>query len=41
MQAFERIWRELIVRIKGDAGKLNGKVLEELRTRKYPGLLSR
>ncbi len=41
MQAFERVWRELIVRIKGDAWKLTGKVLEELRTKKYPGLLSR
>ena len=40
-QAFERVWRELIVRIKGDAWKLTGKVLEELRTKKYPGLLSR
>ena len=41
MQAFERVWRELIVRIKGDGWKLTGKVLEELRTKKYPGLLSR
>ena len=41
MQAFERVWRELIVRIKGDAWKLTGKVLEELRTKRYPGLLSR
>ena len=41
MQAFERVWTELITRIKGDAWKLTDKALEELRTKKYPGLLSR
>ena len=41
IQAFERVWKELIVRIKGDAWKLTDKALEELRTNKYPGLLSR
>ena len=41
MQAFERVWTELITRIKGDAWKLTDKVLEELRAKKYPGLLSR
>ena len=41
MQAFERVWMELIARIKGEAWKLTDKVLEELRTKKYPGLLSR
>ena len=41
MQAFERVWKELIVRIKGDPWKLTGKVLEELRAKKYPGLLNR
>ena len=41
MQAFERVWTELITRIKGDAWKLTDKVLEELRVKKYPGLLSR
>lgn len=39
-QAFERVWRELIVRLKGDAWKLTGKALEELRASRYPGLLS-
>ncbi len=39
--AFERVWMELITRINGDAWKLTGKVLEELRTKKYPGLLNR
>jgi len=41
MQAFERVWTELIVRIKGDAWKLTESALEEVRTKKYPGLLSR
>ena len=41
IQAFERVWNELITRIKGDAWKLTDKVLEELRLKKYPGLLSR
>ena len=39
MQAFEGVWRQLIVRIKGDAWKLTDKVLEEWRAKKYPGLL--
>ena len=38
--AFERVWRELIARIKGDPWKLTDKALEELRAKKYPGLLS-
>ncbi len=41
IQAFERVWKELIARIKGDAWKLTDKALEELRVKKYPGLLSR
>lgn len=41
VQAFERVWTELITRIKGDAWKLTDKALEELRTKKYPGLLIR
>ena len=41
IHAFERVWTELISRIKGDAWKLTDKVLEELRAKKYPGLLSR
>ena len=41
MQAFERVWKELIALIKGDAWKLTDKVLDELRTKKYSGLLSR
>ncbi len=39
MQAFERVWKELITRIKGDAWKLTEKVLDELRAKKFPGLL--
>lgn len=37
--AFERVWTELIGRIKGDAWKLKCKAIEELRVKKYPGLL--
>jgi predicted nucleotidyltransferase component of viral defense system len=40
VRAFERVWRELIVRIKGDAWKLTDKAIEELQTR-YSGLLRR
>jgi predicted nucleotidyltransferase component of viral defense system len=39
MKAFERVWKELIEIINGDAWKLTDKVLEELRAKKYPGLL--
>lgn len=39
--AFERVWKELIVRIKGDACKLTGKAFDELRARHYPGLLGK
>ena len=41
LEAFERVWRQLITHIKGDAWKLTDKVLEELREKRYPGLLSR
>ena len=40
LHAFERVWKELITRIKGDAWKLSGKALDELRTKKDPGLLT-
>jgi len=39
IHAFERVWSELIVRIKGDAWKLTEKAIEELRQKRYPGLL--
>jgi predicted nucleotidyltransferase component of viral defense system len=39
LQAFERVWRDLIARIKGDAWKLTGKAIEEMRQKKYPNLL--
>ncbi len=39
VRAFERVWTELIVRIKGDAWKLTDKAIEELRQKSYPGLL--
>lgn len=41
IQAFEKVWRELIVHIQGDAWKLTDEVLSDIRTKKYPGLLER
>lgn len=38
--AFEHVWRTLIARIKGEPWKLTEKALDELRAKKYPGLLS-
>jgi predicted nucleotidyltransferase component of viral defense system len=40
IEAFGRVWKELVVRIKGDAWKLTDKAVEELREKKYPKLLS-
>ncbi len=40
-QAFERIWTDLIIRLKGDPWKLTEQALEALRAKKFPGLLSR
>ena len=39
--AFERVWMELIAHIKGDNWKLTDKAIQELRDKKYPGLLIR
>ena len=39
IHAFERIWKELIVRISGDAWKLTPKVLKEFREKRFPRLL--
>ncbi len=39
LQAFERVWRELITHIKGDAWKLTAQAINELREKKYPDLL--
>jgi len=41
VSAFERVWKELIIRIKGDAWKLTGKVVDELRAGRYPQLFSK
>jgi predicted nucleotidyltransferase component of viral defense system len=38
VRAFGRVWRDLIVRLEGDAWKLTDKAVEELRLKKYPGL---
>ena len=39
MRAFERVWNELIARLRGDVWKLTDKALDELRSKKYPNLL--
>lgn len=39
IDAFGRVWTELVTRLKGDAWKLTDKVIEEIRLRKYPNLL--
>lgn len=40
IHAFERIWIELISRIGGEGWKLAEPVLEELRVKRFPGLLA-
>lgn len=39
IEAFGKVWKQLVVRIQGDAWKLTDKALEELREKKYPKLL--
>jgi len=39
IDVFERVWLELVVRLKGDAWKLTEKVAAELRAKMYPALL--
>ncbi len=39
LQAFERVWRDLIVRIRGDTWKSTEKAIEEFRRGRYPELL--
>lgn len=39
MEAFNHVWRELIVRLKGEPWKLTGQVIDELRRGKMPDLL--
>ncbi len=40
IHAFERVWTALIARIGGDAWKLTDAVIEELRAKRYPELLT-
>ncbi len=40
IQAFERVWIDLIARMGGEGWKLTDPVLEELRVKRYPGLLA-
>lgn len=41
VDAFYRVWTDLVVRIKGEPWKLTDRIVEELRQKKYPNLLSR
>ena len=41
LHAFERVWTDLITRIKGEPWKLTDKALDEVRSRKHPRLLLR
>jgi hypothetical protein len=40
VHAFERVWIELIARMGGEGWKLAESVLEELREKRFPGLLT-
>ncbi len=40
IHAFERVWTELIAKIGGERWKLAEPVLEELRAKRFPGLLA-
>ena len=40
IHAFERVWIELIARMGGEGWKLAEPVLEELRVKRFPGLLT-
>jgi hypothetical protein len=40
IDAFERVWSELIAKIGGECWKLAQTVLEELRVKRFPGLLA-
>lgn len=39
IEAFGRVWKDLVIGIKGEAWKLTDKAVEELRQKKYPKLL--
>lgn len=40
ISAFEKVWRDLIINIKGDPWRLTESALEEIRTTKIPGFLT-
>lgn len=41
LSAFERVWEDLVARLKGDSWKSTGKVIAELREKGFPTLLQR
>ena len=40
VDAFGKVWKELVARIKGDPWRLTDKLVEELRRKKHPNLLN-
>jgi hypothetical protein len=40
VNAFERVWTELVVRLKGDTWRLTDSLVAELRGKGYPKLLA-
>ncbi|MEO8716629.1 MAG: hypothetical protein ABI423_00235 [Burkholderiales bacterium] len=39
LDAFGRVWTQVIARIRGEPWKLSGKTIDELRRKKHPALL--
>lgn len=40
LQAFERVWKDLVGRLRGDSWKSTGKAVAELRAARFPSLLN-
>ena len=40
LQAFERVWKDLVMRLRGDSWKATGKAVAELRAARFPSLLN-
>jgi len=38
IEAFDKVWKELITRMKGDAWRLTDQAVRELRSSKFAGL---
>jgi len=40
LQVFERVWKDLVMRLRGDGWKSTGKAVAELRAARFPSLLN-